>query len=51
MEGIRLAGTYGAYREAVLPDTIIEDDGRKVPVEAKDKVFVSFVSVTTNSAE
>ena len=47
MEGIRLAGTFGSYREAVLPDTVVEDDGRKVPIEAKDKVFVSFVSTTS----
>ncbi|KEY73451.1 hypothetical protein S7711_07480 [Stachybotrys chartarum IBT 7711] len=44
MEGIRMAGTFGLYREAVRGDTITEDDGRRVPVDAGDRVFVSFVS-------
>lgn len=44
MEGIRMAGTFGLYREAVQGDTITEDDGRRVPVDAGDRVFVSFVS-------
>lgn len=43
MEGIRLAGTFGSYREAVVDDVIMEDDGRQVPVQAHDRVFVSFV--------
>ncbi len=44
MEGIRLAGTFGSYREAAVADTIPEDDGREVSVKAGDRVFVSFVS-------
>lgn len=43
MEGIRMAGTFGSYREAVSDDTIVEDDGREVPVKKGDRVFVSFV--------
>lgn len=44
MEGIRLAGTFGSYREVAVADTIVEDDGREVPVTPGDRVFVSFVS-------
>ena len=44
MEGIRLAGTFGSYRETAVDDVITEDDGRQVPVKAHDRVFVSFVS-------
>ncbi|KAJ0163325.1 Linoleate 10R-lipoxygenase [Colletotrichum tanaceti] len=44
MEGIRLAGTFGSYREATRDDVIVEDDGREVPVRRGDRVFVSFVS-------
>jgi prostaglandin-endoperoxide synthase 1/linoleate 10R-lipoxygenase len=44
MEGIRLAGTFGSYREAAVADTILEDDRREVPVRPGDRVFVSFVS-------
>lgn len=48
MEGIRLAGTFGSYREASAEDTIREDDGREVPIKPKDRVFVSFVSSHLN---
>ena len=44
LEGIRLAGTFGSYREVAEEDVIVEDDGRKVPVKPGDRVFVSFVS-------
>lgn len=44
MEGIRMAGTFGLYRKAATTDTITEDDGRQIPVNAGDRVFVSFVS-------
>jgi hypothetical protein len=44
MEGIRLAGTFGSYREVATNDVIHEDDGRSIPVKAGDRVFVSFVS-------
>jgi hypothetical protein len=47
MEGIRLTGTFGSYREAAIDDVIEEDDGRKIPVRGNDKIFVSFVSLTT----
>jgi hypothetical protein len=42
MEGIRLNGTFGSYREAVTSMTV-SDDGREVSVKPGDKVFVSFV--------
>ncbi|KKA30858.1 hypothetical protein TD95_000745, partial [Thielaviopsis punctulata] len=43
MEGARLAGTFGAYREATADTVISEDDGRQIPVNAGARVFVSFV--------
>ncbi|KAH9994375.1 linoleate diol synthase [Xylariaceae sp. FL0662B] len=49
MEGIRLAGTFGSYRQAVADDVIKEDDGREVPVRAKDRVFVSFVGAAKDA--
>ncbi|KAI1079732.1 linoleate diol synthase [Whalleya microplaca] len=49
MEGIRLAGTFGSYREAAADDVIKEDDGREVPVRAKDRVFVSFVGAAKDA--
>ncbi|CRK39993.1 hypothetical protein BN1723_018752, partial [Verticillium longisporum] len=48
--GIRLAGTFGAYREAAADDTIIEDDGRRVEVKKGDRVFVSFVGAARDAA-
>jgi linoleate 10R-lipoxygenase len=42
MEGIRLNGTFGSYREAASACTV-DDGGRQVSVKAGDKVFVSFV--------
>jgi linoleate 10R-lipoxygenase len=42
MEGIRLNGTFGSYREAASAATI-DDGGCQVSVKAGDKVFVSFV--------
>ncbi len=47
MEGIRLAGTFGSYREAAVDDVVKEDDGREVLVKAQERVFVSFVSNRT----
>ncbi|KAF4459201.1 prostaglandin-endoperoxide synthase 1 [Fusarium albosuccineum] len=44
MEAIRMAGTFGLYREAATGDVIQEDDGRRVNVNAGDRVFVSFVT-------
>ena len=45
MEGIRLNGTFGAYRLAT-EDTTIDDNGRKVDIKAGDRVFCSFVSAS-----
>ncbi|KAI9845144.1 MAG: hypothetical protein M1837_005029 [Sclerophora amabilis] len=42
MEGIRLNGTFGSYREATASVTV-DDNGRQVPVKPGDHVFVSFV--------
>lgn len=42
MEGIRLNGTFGSYRESTVEGTI-DDRGRPVKVKPGDKVFVSFV--------
>ncbi|KAG9251079.1 heme peroxidase [Emericellopsis atlantica] len=49
MEGIRMAGTFGLYRKASVDDTILEDDGRKVPVKKGDRVFVSFVGAAKDT--
>ena len=43
MEGIRLNGTFGSYRESTI-STTIDDGGRAVNVKPGDKVFCSFVS-------
>ncbi|KAL8369574.1 hypothetical protein RB595_000077 [Gaeumannomyces hyphopodioides] len=50
MEGIRMAGTFGAYREAAAADVIREDDGREVRVAPGDRVFVSFVDAAKDPA-
>lgn len=42
MEGIRLNGTFGSYRES-RTSTTIDDKTRSVTVHPGDKVFVSFV--------
>lgn len=42
MEGIRLNGTFGSYRESTVEATI-KDGNRQVKVKPGDKVFVSFV--------
>lgn len=45
LEGVRLAGTFGSYREAAADDVIRENDGSSsVSIRAGDRVFVSFVS-------
>lgn len=43
MEGIRLNGTFGSYRESTV-STTIDDGERQVPVQPGDKIFCSFVS-------
>ncbi|MCJ1398075.1 hypothetical protein MMC11_001272 [Xylographa trunciseda] len=42
MEGIRLNGTFGSYRESTI-STTIDDGGRAVDVKPGDKIFCSFV--------
>ena len=42
MEGIRLNGTFGAYRMSTV-DAVINDGGRQVSVKPGDRVFSSFV--------
>ncbi|KAI1148496.1 linoleate diol synthase [Nemania diffusa] len=49
MEGIRLAGTFGAYREAAVDDVIPEDDGTEVSVKANDRIFVSFAAAAKDA--
>lgn len=44
MEGIRLNGTFGSYRESTT-SMDIDDGGKKVSVNPGDKVFVSFVKI------
>ncbi|TKA77124.1 hypothetical protein B0A49_03229 [Cryomyces minteri] len=48
MEGIRLNGTFGSYRESATTTTI-DDDGRAVHVKPGDKVFVSFVGAAKDT--
>ena len=42
MEGIRLNGSFGAYRQSTI-STTIDDGGHPVKVKPGDKVFCSFV--------
>lgn len=50
MEGVRLAGAFGTYRQAATADAIKEDDGREIRVEAGDRIFVSLVSAAREEA-
>ena len=50
MEGIRIAGAFGSYREAVNPVTI-EDNGKKYRLKRGDRILISFVSAATGAAE
>jgi len=43
MEGMRLNGTFGSYRESTV-ETTIDDGEHKVNIKPGDKVFSSFVS-------
>lgn len=43
MEGIRLNGTFGSYRQATVYENV-DDNGRPVQVKPGDKVFCSFVN-------
>ncbi|KAM0265577.1 hypothetical protein ACHAQJ_000009 [Trichoderma viride] len=44
MEGIRMAGAFSLNQVSTGPDTITEDDGRRINVNQGDRVFASFVS-------
>ena len=44
LEGIRMAGPSGIYRQATAVDAFTEDDGREVKVQPGDRIFVSFAS-------
>lgn len=44
MEGLRLNGTFGSYREANA-NVLINDGGREVSINDGDKVFVSMVRI------
>jgi hypothetical protein len=48
MEGIRLNGTFGSYRESHT-HTTINDGGREVNIKPGDRIFVSFVSLSALS--
>jgi hypothetical protein len=47
MEGIRLNGTFGSYRESHITVTV-DDGGRSVDIKPGDKVFVSFVRLSVS---
>ncbi|KAI1389341.1 linoleate diol synthase [Hypoxylon trugodes] len=49
MEGIRLAGTFGLYREVAVDDTIGESDGHRVPVRSGNRVFVSSIDAAKDA--
>ncbi|GAP85759.1 putative linoleate diol synthase [Rosellinia necatrix] len=49
MEGIRLSGTFGAYREAEVDAVIPEDDGSEISVQAKHRVFVNFAAASKDA--
>jgi linoleate 10R-lipoxygenase len=49
MEGIRINGTFGSYREAATATTI-NDGGRKVSIKPGDKVFLSIVGANHDPA-
>lgn len=51
MEGIRLNGTFGSYREAAAPTTIEDGPGNRVEVQTGDKVFVSFVGAAKDPVQ
>lgn len=44
MEGIRLSGALGSYRQAAAGDTITEDGNREVSISIGDRIFISSVS-------
>ncbi|OJD23853.1 hypothetical protein ACJ73_04793 [Blastomyces percursus] len=43
MEGLRLSGTFGSFREANA-NVLINDGGREVSINEGDKVFVTMIS-------
>ena len=44
MEGLRMAGPSGVYRQAVAADAFTEDNGHEVRIQPGDRVFVSLAS-------
>jgi linoleate 10R-lipoxygenase len=50
VEGIRLQGTFGSYRESRV-NTIINDGDKQVPVRVGDKIFCSFVSANRDPVQ
>jgi cytochrome P450 len=45
LEGIRLSGAFGQYRQSTTTETISEDGGVQTPINAGDHVFVAFGAV------
>ncbi|KAH7143587.1 heme peroxidase [Dactylonectria macrodidyma] len=50
LEGVRMSGGLGLHREAVSPDIVAEDNGRKVSVQPGTKIVVSFAAAARNAA-
>ena len=44
LEAVRLAGTYGVFRQASVADTIAEDDGTVITVRPGDRLHLSFAT-------
>ncbi|KAJ5748816.1 uncharacterized protein N7511_010512 [Penicillium nucicola] len=49
LEGIRLNGTFGAFREAKVPITV-EDNGKTYGIQAGQQVFASFVEANHDAS-
>ncbi|KAI8964322.1 linoleate diol synthase [Daldinia sp. FL1419] len=49
MEGIRLLGVSGSYRQATSEDTIKEDDDYEIFVRPGDRVFVSYAGMAQDT--
>ncbi|KOS17402.1 Linoleate 10R-lipoxygenase [Escovopsis weberi] len=50
LEGVRMAGAFGLETVAAGTDTVAEDDGRRVNVNAGDRVYVSFAAAGMDPA-
>lgn len=46
-----MAGAFSLHQVAAGPDTIVEDDGRRVNINQGDKVFASFVSAARDPTQ